>query len=847
MASAGRGGSFFPFGVSRQALTPTLLFEQGGVALQDAAEAWYYGADAPAGITGTATAALTLGVDATGTVPRTGVAVAAVVLAVDAAGTVSGGGGSAMTTAADGNWSDTATWTGGVVPGDGDTVIYNHHLTVDVPVTVGHSPGNSDAVRALACGTANKTLTVNAPLTIRGDFSEKGNTTKTITVLVEGNGAGIEFDSSASASPSTTKYRWIRQDGNNMYTVAHFNGTSANPVYLRSNSGGGNAYLTRAGFSVGGWLRASYCDFTRIGDGTNALFDYYLGNNSGAEVDLSNCICDACGVLTSSTAVVSGGTISLVNCTFKNGAHASKSTVLPPFTNSGTKVVDDCVFGQQVDFGQGAWNVTDNLFLEGYVATAGTKWGTSSGNFVRRTTQPALNVYGDCTNEWWDKAGTIANAHHFVYGVTSSLTIDGCVFATEDANAVGDATQPGAPGSARTYTVRNCILLPDETSGAQSGKLQGAGGNANVTIVNEHNTYISTAAGETGSGYGETYNGYDGIVSIKSCLAWSPSSGEASIGIRQAGSVQQSDPTTWDYNAVWNPRTGSDGAGYNSISAGTIFSSGSPGANDVAISGDPFVDRARNLPSWDAALGGAGTRANAIAELAKRNDRSGYNADYTIADLVSWVKAGFAVTDASLYNAGHDGATIGAGVYVDSSNDGAATVTLSLGVAAAGSVAVEGSADVGLALAVTATGSVTVQGSATAGLSLAATASGTVPRTGTATTALPLAATATGSLAAVGRTGAATVAIAVAVSATGTVPRTGAAAAVLTLVATATATSQLPRTGHATAPVVLTITGAGIVGTSSPSLLRVRLTAANGTAFAVTARTGRTFTFTPRA
>ena len=177
----------------------------------------------------------------------------------------------------------------------------------------------------------------------------------------------------------------------------------------------------------------------------------------------------------------------------------------------------------------------------------------------------------------------------------------------------------------------------------QPGKLQGAGGNANVTIVCEHNTYISTNAGETGCGYGETYSGHDGIVSIKSCLAWSPNSGEASIGIRQAGSVQQTVASTWDYNAVWNARTGTDGSGYNSLSAGTIFSSGSPGANDVAISGDPFVDRTRNLPTWDAALGGPGTAANAIAELAKRNDATGYNTDYSIAALVTWVKDGFKV------------------------------------------------------------------------------------------------------------------------------------------------------------------------------------------------------------
>lgn len=573
----------------------------------------------------------------------------------------------AITTAANGNWSATGTWTGGVVPGNGDTVTLNHNVTVDVATTVGHSPGNADAVKAIAWGTVNKVLTVNAPLTIRGDVSLKGNTTKTTVISVSGSGAGIEFDSSASASPSTTKYQLLVQDAANGYTLVHFNGTSSNPVYLRSNSGGGNAYLTRGGFAVGGWLRASYCDFTRIGDSSNAFFDYYLGNNSGAEIDLANCVFDACGLLTSSTAVVTGGKISVVNCGWKSTAHASKSVVFPAFTNTGTKLIDDCVFDKQVDIGQGAWVVTDNLFLDKYVATAGTKWSTSSGgNMVCNTASGALNVYADLTNEFWYKRGTQSNPQHLTLGVTSSLTVDGCIFACENANAVGDAIQPGAPAGARVYTVRNTILLPDEDQVVQPGKLFGlASVNSNVSAVSEHNTYISTAAGETGTSYGETYAGYDGIfTSIKSNLAWSPNSGEASIAIRQAGSVQQTDTTKWDYNATWNGRTGSDGLGYNSISAGTIFASGSPGANDVVISGDPFVDSTRNLATWDAALGGAGTSANALTELAKRNDRSGYNSAYSIAALVAWIKEGFQVIDPALQGAGHDGATIGASPYL---------------------------------------------------------------------------------------------------------------------------------------------------------------------------------------
>jgi hypothetical protein len=57
--------------------------------------------------------------------------------------------------------------------------------------------------------------------------------------------------------------------------------------------------------------------------------------------------------------------------------------------------------------------------------------------------------------------------------------------------------------------------------------------------------------------------------------------------------------------------------------------------------------------------GGAGTAANAIAELRKLNT-SGHNSDYTVAKLLAYVKAGFVPQNTALRDAAHDGGDIGA-------------------------------------------------------------------------------------------------------------------------------------------------------------------------------------------
>ena len=109
-----------------------------------------------------------------------------------------------------------------------------------------------------------------------------------------------------------------------------------------------------------------------------------------------------------------------------------------------------------------------------------------------------------------------------------------------------------------------------------------------------------------------------------------------------------------DFNCGFNLLAGSNLKGYNNLE----FSSGAPGANDVDV--DPaFRDRTRDLASWDASLGGPGTAANAVAELQKRNDAD-FNSEYTVSNLLTYVRDGFAPTATQLRGADQNAGTIGA-------------------------------------------------------------------------------------------------------------------------------------------------------------------------------------------
>ncbi len=120
--------------------------------------------------------------------------------------------------------------------------------------------------------------------------------------------------------------------------------------------------------------------------------------------------------------------------------------------------------------------------------------------------------------------------------------------------------------------------------------------------------------------------------------------------------------TSTDYNC-WYGYDGGDlyDHYYNvSITGKTEGVDAGFGGNDLNL--DPqFVDKTRNLAAWDSALGGAGTAANAVAELLKLNGYGGtYDSNYAVTDLLAYIRAGFTPQNSALAGAASDSGDIGA-------------------------------------------------------------------------------------------------------------------------------------------------------------------------------------------
>ncbi len=272
----------------------------------------------------------------------------------------------------------------------------------------------------------------------------------------------------------------------------------------------------------------------------------------------------------------------------------------------------------------------------------------------------------------------IANTHPVNSGAqAAAFEFSGNIFETLGADNNGDCflhmDQAGA-----SWDIHHNIILPNGMSDNSCTLMTVFSSNVGPMTI-EHNTAFTGAQGpavvESGNGTANT------ITSYKSNLFWADPSrtyklaggggATSTLGPYKANTTSApTNPATntadiitagaADYNSGYGQLVGYELKGYN-YNATTA-----PGANDVDTN-PQFVDSTRKLWTWGVSLGASGSLMAAttatIAALANLNDLAGADSAFRVADLIAWVRAGYAPQNVLLYNAGHDGETIGAVAY----------------------------------------------------------------------------------------------------------------------------------------------------------------------------------------
>lgn len=587
----------------------------------------------------------------------------------------------AIASAQSGAWDNSATWTGGTIPGNGDTVTISHAVTLADSRTIGTSPVAGTVVCLIASG-GSLTIQSGGLLRLRGDLEARG------AVTFDG-GSGLIFDSTLAASPSATSYktRCSSAVGAGVGRFVTAGTSSSSRVSISSDTTGGAANGLMASDSSRGYFALDYVDFTDVGTASTDAITAAVSSTSN-RMAITNCTFTRCGTVGLS-ALTTDAVGRFEHLTFRNGVASGAFnlgvtspigagvrtlkylTLDQPFLKSGSSgalrdfEIDCVVCAQGWQFSSSS-NASPASLTRCYFRLA-TDFGT---NNVTWSAASVANSY-----VFFQNAGSSTNPHPCFFTTKNAVTVDGLVIEVGDtvSSSDGDLFNVPAPASAMSYTIQNCLAIPkggDPTKHA--GQFCSALGGANVSVTLAHNLWVtSVLGGENGApSWGETYEGYAGIfASIRSNIAYGLGPGLGQIVTRRGLSTVSDGvaPGDCDYNCVKDPVSAAQPNGtYPGVPghydwavappASAMFSSvGGLGSHNIV--GDPdFVDPSRNIATWAASQGSLGATYAARAADAEL---------YLLADptkidsLLDHVRGGWTPRNTALRNAGHDGATIG--------------------------------------------------------------------------------------------------------------------------------------------------------------------------------------------
>jgi hypothetical protein len=543
--------------------------------------------------------------------------------------------------------SNSANWLGGVKPISTDAVIFYANPIIDEDLTVTTQDGTAPAIEF---SEFSPIVVVSSGVTIHVNGNWKNTRNETVTTF--NPGVVIEFGNDAD---------YVMEHAG-QWTIA---GTQASPVTIRTEPGGpGYASVVQ---NPSWFLPHQLTIDWLVGEnmGTEAIdgFKWSLNDDIAQTFIVRHSTFNNCGRIFHKGSYGTNTSIFDDN-TITNSKNAICARLEGRWNDPATAVrsIQRNYFGGQVDFS----NLSDYTFKHNILNSYYWPWGdgpwdfTTEGfqwNFLRKYVGADVAVpWVGFHDSYVLEDHSDPNPHFLACNSVNAggNVIKGNIFHFTGSNGEGDLVL-GGPGNVGTGVVpwvieRNIVLK--NGAGGSSGTVT-CHGSAYTDIKVRHNTFCLGPA--SANNIGESYAGHAGMISEwRSNLAYRSddvTSGALINNIQGlAGPADVVTPAGCTHNcADVGTIAGSNGNGYNLIP----LTSGSLGANDLPFETDPqLADPDRNVMTWDASLGGAGTVASAITRL---------KADpLLIEDMIGWVRDGFKPQNPDLFTAAHDGDTIGA-------------------------------------------------------------------------------------------------------------------------------------------------------------------------------------------
>ncbi len=571
-------------------------------------------------------------------------------------------------TAQAGDWGTAATWQncGGGVPELTDEAVLNHAVTVSGTEAVGN---DTSTVVSVATGGGELTIETGGTLTVDGDIAvqDANFTMEAGSTLNMASDAVYSYISTAPAFNSSLGNIRIGSEGGARVTI-----TATGTSLVRFAPTGLNGYPQD--------IEIYNTDFTlgTLGAG-NPFMVIDLDGTYRDNLKIVNSTFDDAGEIV--TGLIHGAATLLIQDNTwtnsrDNASHRLIYTNLFGGVTTGSRAITGNVFTGKIYIQENRGiSISDNYFLAQNESTFTNSQDFSmtlfDSNFFRTYNGSNINIDTASFSDNYilcDQSGK-TNPHSFISPTrnigTSNFLRNTWEFAGTDNQ--GDAIQIGtATGGPNTLNIKNNLVLPSTGgAGGSFGTVFTAAGNANTTLVVEHNTgYVGAdqaSSNTTCFVVGESYSGHAGFLnSHKSNICYTddatPTNTLYNIRDQTGTTLDLLTSSNASHNTSFNVGSG---AAFSATCSNFNFTSGD--CETSAEDSDPlFLDATRSLLALYETCSGDGTPtyAEAFTELEKKNLATW---DTCFDDWITWVRNGHSPsTDWAGSLSGHDSATIGA-------------------------------------------------------------------------------------------------------------------------------------------------------------------------------------------